>query len=405
LVDKNGKVLDTLEDFFFPNHIFRYQGSSWLVNTNTNSFIELDIGDGVIKRSGKSINVKQFKGLPKGYRFPSIAYSNDEESIVTLVHPRTMNRGKVFWLNDGDAIQEFEHLNDITAIFLNKDTLYAADYETHTIWYKNLETGQQSKIVNNNYQQALDRIKEAADAAWNQYIIDALIWLGFGLLALAFAIVKSTPPKTIKTDVSSGEKEIFQANGEIHWVELHARQLRYIGLVKRTPTISAIIAIPCIVLAISAMIFSSELIGAYLPTLYFVAWLFLTLFIIVVIQKKFWGKNLEKLTQKLGWDGEFIHLRNIHRQTKALPEDVYYSGLRLYSNGVSVPIQFGSNHVFEKHSFETLISPTLDVNNKLTSWGLMKHQMKNGSSEMVVGSIFIVILISFFIGLQIFIRV
>ena len=415
LSNEDGDVLDKLDNFYFPNHLLDYQGSNWIVNTNTNSLIEIDVADDELTRTGKSIVLKEFSGIPRSYRFPSIAYANDD-TIFALIHTSSMNQGKVFWLNNGIATRQFEHLNDITSLFLNDDTLYVSDYETHTIWSKDLVTGQEVEIVNEAYQQSLKRTQKNANSEWKKYIFHAFLCLGFGVFSLIYAVLKSSPTsaRSINVDkekLSVGAQSVstlsaFQADGTIHWVELDEKQIKRIGYIKRLPLLMGCFTALSIIGLLLTFYFaeSKPISDLQLP---FASLTFITVFIFVLslFTKKLVGENYEKLTHKLAWDGEFIYLRNINKQTQALPVDVFYSQNSLYANGVSIPLQFSGNLVYNKDSFETLITPVLHKANKLSMFGLIRHQFKNGHSETVFAVAMIPISIAMLIGLQLLIYV
>jgi len=392
LVDSDGQVLDTLDNFLFPNHLFEHQGSRWVVNTNTNSFIELDISQQSIKRSGKSIDLRLFEGIPKEYRFPTIAYSSENDRMVVLTHTRELNQGKVFWLDDAQATPVFENLNDITALFLNESELYVADYETQSIWKKDLTTGGIEKLDNKNYRQAIEKAKQVNDFAWTSFLLEGATVLGVGLLALLFAILKSTPSKLSDIDVSATSSEPIETNGQIHWVKLDQSQLKKIKYLESLPKKMLIAGGVCFVLLGLLMLFTADNLRSVLPGIIMVVLLFIIMLPITFIAKGVFGENFEKLTERLGWDGEYIHLKNMARSSYLTPSEVYYTKNQIYGKGVNVPVQALNKLIFDKSSFEKIICPILDERNKLTMIEMMKHQMKSSNPDLLVLVIVILLL-------------
>ena len=60
LINSQGEHLDVLRGFNFPNHVFEYNSSPWVVDTNTNSLIELDTSDSQLEKTGASIRLADY---------------------------------------------------------------------------------------------------------------------------------------------------------------------------------------------------------------------------------------------------------------------------------------------------------------------------------------------------------
>lgn len=196
LVAPSGNVLHTLEGFNFPNHVFQYQESDWVVNTNGNNLIELTINGGALARTGNTISLRGYAGVPDDYKFPSMAFSthvDGESSLVVLTHPNGMNRGKIFQLRGESASPLLAQLNDISTIELHENILYAADYETHALWSTNLITGETSRLDRNAFDHALQNSKTVADREFKYFIAYASIIMTVGFLALFHSLFKSKP--------------------------------------------------------------------------------------------------------------------------------------------------------------------------------------------------------------------
>ena len=149
----------------------------------------------------------------------------------------------------------------------------------------------------------------------------------------------------------------------------------------------------CCVLLGLLMLFMADNLRSVLPGIIMVVLLFIIMLPITFIAKGMFGENFEKLTERLGWDGEYIHLKNMARSSYLTPSEVYYTKNQIYGKGVNVPVQALNKLIFDKSSFEKIICPILDERNKLTMIEMMKHQMKSSNPDLLVLVIVIVILL------------
>ena len=403
LVNNEGKVLDVEDGFRFPNHLLEYQGTIWVVNTNTNSLIELDILDDQIKRTGKSIRLRQYKGITSSHRFPSIAYSiPGADELILLTHTSQMNQGQVFRVKDGEATRLFSELKDITSLHVNDETIYVADFNSKTFWQYDYLTGQNSQLENASFDIALEQAKSENDQEWSRFVRDVLMIMSVGVLALVLAVTMSKPQKSNKIAVKAVPNKPIETSGEIQWVSLSDSELKRIDRFRKVPKNIAIFVGVGLMIFLTLLVLTGGEMKPYLPIVLLISIGFIVALPIFIIV----NKNLDKLKKRIGWDGEYIHLQIMARQAVVKPKDIFYSQNQLFGNGVNVPIQYSSlgKAMFDKESFESIVCPLLVSNNELTAVQMIKHQFKNaGSDQMVVLAliplIILVLILPIIIGL------
>lgn len=383
LVNQDGKILDTQKGFHFPNHVFQRADSNWVVNTNTNSFIEVAESHGSLERTGEEIKLVDYKGIPNSYRFPSIAYSAKDKSVIVLTHPNGMNQGRVFQLNNGRATPLFEELNDITSIFVDGNVVYAADYETNTLWQLDLTDGFPSQLVNSDYSYALTSEQAAASESWWAFIKLATFIIFLGGMALVYAIAKSTLPQNIEVQLDRSLNSLENLHGKLVWVE---QDKNYAKLIRRIENqgkyISIGLSVVLVALFALGIIFynlGDEPIKKFLPLVGYIILLFFLVWLIF-----FMVQRLQR--RRIGWDGELIHFKNHIGQKKVRPEQVFYSQFEIYTKGkgFNIQIQQYARRFLDKRSFETLISPVLLPENKLSTFKLFVLKLQDKDSETLM---------------------
>jgi len=378
LVDQQGGLLDTLKGFRFPNHVFKHQGSYWVVNTNTHGFVELEIGK-ELKKTSKEIFVNAYSDIPDHYRFPSIAYSHNDRSIITLVHPNGMNQGQVFQLENGAAKQLFENLEDITTIYLSNNKLYVADYTTMSIWQQDMISGDRQRLQSDSFDNAIAANKQLIDKEWRDFLLLAALVIGVGLLALVYALMKSTPIKALQVRTFLNDLEPIETGGEIRWVELDAGYAKQFRLTKKFIKFQ-FIAVPALLFLTFASVVLIQ--GFSLAALSSLARLVFYCAMAMVLIWFVFAEVKQQRFKKLGWDGESLYFESKHKRVKSQPKQVFFSKDAIYSKGIWLPIQKFNRQFLDKNSFETLIAPTLLEENKLSPYQLFSLRLKEGGYEV-----------------------
>jgi len=393
LADADGRLLDTLRGFRFPNQLFLMNNSFWLVNTNTNSFIELEISDDALKRSGSEIDLGTYSGIPSLYKFPSSAYSVDRARLLALIHPNAMNYGRVFELNGGSAKRLFADLNDITAIYFNREIVFVADYETHTLWRQKINGGEPELVNSESYLAALETARSVARSHWADFIVLVSVIFGVGIIALVIALAKSKSISSAAINIGVTQNQIIDTAGEVIWVESDTRYMKQFKALETSMKfflgLSVILIFLITALALYNKGFNVEGLGSVLKLVGLVGLLNVIMYFVFAQLK---GQH----RRKLGWDGRDLHFGTPSGEiVVATPDQVFYSRYQISAKGVSLPIQMFNNRFFDKQSFETIVLPTLLPQNQLGALGLFMQRLKAGGSEIikeVIGLIALIVL-------------
>ena len=204
-----------------------------------------------------------------------------------------------------------------------------------------------------------------------------------------FAYLKSKPSSLRQIELVATTNTPIDTLGEIHWVKLSDRQLNSVELLKSLPRKISMLAIAMIVALAVFIMLRPEALTLLLP---FIVAIFMLVSIsipLVFFQRIFFGQDYEKMTQRIGWDGEHIHLSFWGRKTVLEPRNVYYTNNVVYGDRVIVRVQQLSQMSFDKKSFESIICPVLDAENKLSTFKMMGHQLKAQGLGVIVARLIV----------------
>ncbi|WP_022951138.1 hypothetical protein [Leucothrix mucor] len=370
LVGAEGKVLDSLGGFAFPNEIQRVRDKYWVLDTNNNQLVGIKPDDDQLSRTDEIINFTDIEGIESHHRYPS-HFQQDGSGWWLLSNDHNMAQPGLYRISD-DASRYGASIQDASAFYFDGATLFLADYNTQTIKRIDPNTGKVTDVNSALFAKQTARLGEQVTAttyrAWG--MIAAILALGIGLLV--FAIRKSKPTSLITflrlpaghIRISEPDYPAASDDGkqQLVWMKPHEDNIK--KLIKQRKYLKIIgIAYPALfalVIAYTSYLIYTKDGSPKLPPLSLFIGLILMSATLIIMSRMMLRITSQLSEKKIGVINDTIIVAMKNGTTKEIqPSDIFYTSHLLSLNGHFFVMQSAKLVFMDKAVFESYAAPII----------------------------------------------
>ncbi len=372
LLSENGKILNELDGFFFPNHAVAVNNHVWIVDTNHKELIELSIENDKLVRTGKIIALSDYRGIDARHAWPSIAYLDQNDKWWVMINDDAMAHPGIYRLNDDKTVTRIaKGIDDATAMLLTDSQLYLSNYPDNTLWQFDINSLSGGKITPTSLA-ALNRdFEQKADAIARQlYLLLAIL----GTVALGFLIyaIKGSKPVVRETVHLTKPAEVSaslpQKNRDTVWI---AKNSSYLGNVKKAKTAVTLLPVSLVSIVIGLLLFT---LFANSPIPLSFIFMIPLILLVIVLTKKFLSPVIySALNIDIGvQDGKLILRDNYTKKVAyVFGKDIVYSKTAFIANNQLFQVinpKAGTH--FDSKTFKRYVLPIIQQGERVNEWQL-----------------------------------
>ena len=398
LTDNQGKILDTLGDFRFPNDIKAGNHKYWITDTNHNALVELVIIQNKLVKTGAELNLSLFPEISKEHRFPvSAEFLNGDWWIIT--NTIDMGAGGIYRLNTNLQNSKRFAKNHVSPIDIieHNDAIYFSEFDAQSIFKLNQESGKTREVNSPDLTKAFKHVTDNLNQDKFYYFS---IYAVLGLISILFLIfsIKTSKPVN-KGYISDHESKYDFLNKQNHppyqsdkiiWIPLDTA---YIKSLKKTVDMfyAGIFFFAASIFLMDFLLWSKPETQTIVSLkLILVFMLVIILPILFLVSKR----EFQLLNKKIGVaKGELILYENSISQHTSPGKQVPYCLTGMFIGKKNLAIEANSQPIFHVGAFNRYIVPSLKLKNKRTQFEHFTHRLSEMDRELWLKVTFTVIVL------------